>query len=405
VTAVNDPPVVIGIPDQTILEGSQFATISLNNFVSDPDNTDAQMKWTYSGNTALTISIVTGVATITIPSPDWNGSETITFKATDPDGLWDDDRATFTVTALNDSPVTPPPPSNHTPIADASAGEPYQGLINTEIIFNGSRSYDNDNDIIIWSWDFGDNTKGTGMITKHTFSEPGVYKINLTVIDADGPADNDSVLCMIKILNRPPINPIITGPTNGTKNMMYSYTVVSTDADNDTIHYTCNWGDSHSQSSGFLQNGSSLIMNHTWMNKGRYDVTVTVTDNQTVSSSKITVYIDAVQTGDIGYLLDNNSDGIYDAFHNNTTSKDTIVGKTGSYYLIDNNGDNEWEYTFDVIKGLMPYQRLKIQGFQSILFIFAMMYQPVIPLVFMIFILISVIIFIMFWKRKRKEDN
>ncbi|MFH1101175.1 MAG: VWA domain-containing protein, partial [Methanobacteriota archaeon] len=98
VTAVNDPPVVTDIPSQTITEGSTFATISLDNFVSDPDNTDAEMTWTYSGNTVLTVSIAARVATITIPNLDWTGAETITFKATDPGLLWDDDAATFTVT-------------------------------------------------------------------------------------------------------------------------------------------------------------------------------------------------------------------------------------------------------------------------------------------------------------------
>ncbi len=105
VTAVNDPPVVTDIPDQMIAEGSTFATINLDDYVTDVDNTDAQMTWTYSGNSELTVSIVARVATITIPSLDWNGAETITFKATDPGGLWDDDAALFTVTAENDPPV------------------------------------------------------------------------------------------------------------------------------------------------------------------------------------------------------------------------------------------------------------------------------------------------------------
>ncbi len=105
VTAVNDPPVVSDIPDQTIAEGSTFATINLDDYVTDVDNTDAQMTWTYSGNSELTVSIVARVATITLPSLEWNGAETITFKATDPDGLWDDDAAMFTVTAVNDPPV------------------------------------------------------------------------------------------------------------------------------------------------------------------------------------------------------------------------------------------------------------------------------------------------------------
>ena len=66
----------------------RFTTIDLDDFVSDIDNTDAEMTWTFTGNTELTVSIVNRVATITIPTADWNGAETITFTATDPGALW-----------------------------------------------------------------------------------------------------------------------------------------------------------------------------------------------------------------------------------------------------------------------------------------------------------------------------
>jgi hypothetical protein len=42
---VNDPPVVTDIPNQSIGEGSTFTTITLDDYVSDPDNTDAEMTW------------------------------------------------------------------------------------------------------------------------------------------------------------------------------------------------------------------------------------------------------------------------------------------------------------------------------------------------------------------------
>ncbi|MDD4052603.1 MAG: tandem-95 repeat protein, partial [candidate division Zixibacteria bacterium] len=105
VTATNDAPVVSDIPDQTIAEGGTFTTITLDDYVTDADNTAAEMTWTYSGNTSLTVSIVDRVATITTPTADWNGAETITFRATDPGSLFAEDAATFTVTAVNDAPV------------------------------------------------------------------------------------------------------------------------------------------------------------------------------------------------------------------------------------------------------------------------------------------------------------
>ena len=97
VTAVNDSPVVGDIPNQSIMVGSSFATINLDNYVSDADNTDAEIAWSYSGNIELSVSIVDRVATLNIPT-DWTGDETITFTATDPGTLYDEDSATFTVT-------------------------------------------------------------------------------------------------------------------------------------------------------------------------------------------------------------------------------------------------------------------------------------------------------------------
>ena len=86
VTAVNDAPVVSDIPDQTIDEGQTFATITLDDFVTDIENADSEITWTYAGNTELTVTIdVNRIATITIPDADWNGTETVTFTATDDD--------------------------------------------------------------------------------------------------------------------------------------------------------------------------------------------------------------------------------------------------------------------------------------------------------------------------------
>ncbi|RMH87451.1 MAG: T9SS C-terminal target domain-containing protein, partial [Calditrichaeota bacterium] len=95
-----------GIPDQSIAEGGSFAAIALDNYVSDPDNPASEMTWSVSGNVELTVSIDPNrIATITVPSPEWNGSEALIFTASDPGGLSDADTAVFTVTAVNDPPV------------------------------------------------------------------------------------------------------------------------------------------------------------------------------------------------------------------------------------------------------------------------------------------------------------
>ena len=104
VTSVNDAPVVGNIPSQTIDEGGTFADIKLDSFVSDIDDPDNQIAWTFSGNTRLSVEIKKRVATVTVPNNNWSGSETITFTATDPGGLSSSDTATFTVIAVNSAP-------------------------------------------------------------------------------------------------------------------------------------------------------------------------------------------------------------------------------------------------------------------------------------------------------------
>ncbi|MCX6672142.1 MAG: PKD domain-containing protein, partial [Euryarchaeota archaeon] len=288
---------------------------------------------------------------------------------------------------------TPPSgPQNKKPIANASAGEPYQGFVNTEITFDGTRSNDPDGNITKWFWVFGDNTNGTGKTIRHSYKKVGTYTVTLMVTDNEGATNTDTTTVVITQPNRPPTKPIITGPTNGMKNTMYTFTAVSTDLDNDTINYRFDWGEPISPSSGYLPNGTSFTVNHSWTSAGRYSVIVTVTDNQTESSSKITVYIDAVQTGDIGYLTDDNGDGSYDTFHNGTTSQNTIVSKTGSNYLIDSNGDGIWDYTFDALNGLTTYQEpSKTPGFENVLFIG----------VFIAAVICGFIVAVVLWKKKK----
>ena len=100
VSAVNDPPVVEDIPDQTIEMGESFAVISLDEYVTDDEDVAQEITWAISGVDDLIIDFDDGVVTITPRSEDWSGSNTALFTATDSGGLQDSDEATFTITAL-----------------------------------------------------------------------------------------------------------------------------------------------------------------------------------------------------------------------------------------------------------------------------------------------------------------
>ncbi len=102
VNAVNDTPVVeSNIADQTLAEDFTPYTIDLNTAFSDVDNVDGELTFSVSGNSNIQVAIVNGIATIT-PTADWNGSETLTFTATDPSGESVSQTVNFTVTPVAD---------------------------------------------------------------------------------------------------------------------------------------------------------------------------------------------------------------------------------------------------------------------------------------------------------------
>ncbi|WP_290764289.1 tandem-95 repeat protein [Fibrobacter sp. UBA4297] len=106
VKAINDPPVMKDIREQTIKEKGEFQTIELDNFVEDLDHAKNRLKWTISGNKELKVAMDGAhVVRITPPSPQWHGAETLTFKVCDPDNACDERTANFTVESVNDVPM------------------------------------------------------------------------------------------------------------------------------------------------------------------------------------------------------------------------------------------------------------------------------------------------------------
>ncbi|MBC8659006.1 tandem-95 repeat protein [Vibrio parahaemolyticus] len=99
VNPVNDAPTVENaIADQVLSEDFDAYTIDLNEVFKD---SDSSLEFSVSGNNSIQISIVNGVATIT-PTADWNGSETLTFTATDPSGESVSQTVDFTVAPVVD---------------------------------------------------------------------------------------------------------------------------------------------------------------------------------------------------------------------------------------------------------------------------------------------------------------
>lgn len=251
-------PVVGDIPDQTVDEGSTFATVSLNDYVSDADDPDSAIIWTYSGISDLTVTIDENrVATISIPDVNWFGSETITFTATDIYGMSDTDSATFNVASVNDLPVV-------SGIPDQAVDE---GSVFATIILDDYVSDVEDPDSVI-TWSYAGNNWLTVTIDMNrmvTLDIPGINwfgidTIIFTATDKDGGSDNDTVIFTVTSVND---LPVVTDIPDQAVNEGSVFTTVSLD------NYVSDVEDQDSEI--------------TWDYSGNTELTVTIDVNRVVT--------------------------------------------------------------------------------------------------------------------------
>ena len=241
-------------------------------------------------------------------------------------------------------------PPNHTPTADGTAGEPYKGFVSEAIVFNGSKSYDSDGTIVSWNWSFGDGASADGVVVSHAYTSAGAYTVLFTVTDNDGATDTYTTIATIHGPNRPPLQPQFSGPENGHQNTLYTYSVVSTDPDNDNVRYMISWGDGSSNTSSFYRSGHTLELTYQWSTYGFYLVDVSAQDSLNASSSivHVRIAIDVQYVGTLGYLINADGVGPFDLFYSNLTGNTTAVQlQSGNEYLIDTDGDGSFDVLFN----------------------------------------------------------
>jgi len=158
------------------------------------------------------------------------------------------------------------------PIADA--GGLYFGDIEEEIQFDASNSFDAENEIISYYWDFGDGTNDTGVTVTHAYTQQGIYPVTLIITDNGGNTATDTTWAGIEQSIDPPNNPIINGPIRVAAGIEYEYTFTTTDPNGDDVYYYIEWGEYSSVGEwiGPYNSGEQIVLTHTWNNKGIYTV-------------------------------------------------------------------------------------------------------------------------------------
>ncbi|EJG0884524.1 tandem-95 repeat protein [Vibrio parahaemolyticus] len=197
VNRVNDAPTVENaIADQVLSEDFDTYTIDLNEVFKD---SDSSLEFSVSGNDNIQISIVNGVATIT-PTADWNGSETLTFTATDPSGESVSQTVDFTVAPVVDIEADSADVVEDTPtIINVLGNDTFEGKDKVVSLDaengpkNGTVIVNNDGTV---TYTPDDNYVGkdtfTYVVTSGGVSESTIVEVNVTPVN-DAPVAKDDI--------------------------------------------------------------------------------------------------------------------------------------------------------------------------------------------------------------------
>ena len=137
--------------------------------------------------------------------------------------------------------------------------------------FDGSKSYDPDDQQLTYFWDFGDGSTSNQTRSMHTYKEAGKYLVRLTVTDASEADCNTATTQQVIKVNQPPCA-IATGPGISCVNAEISFDgSQSTDSPDDKLTYRWDFGD------GETAKGVKVL--HKYKKGGDYIVTLTVVDD------------------------------------------------------------------------------------------------------------------------------
>jgi len=188
---------------------------------------------------------------------NYTGTYTTILTVSDDDGASNNDTIEIRVMSK----------SNNPPIADFTYSPSSPNDL--DIIHFTDQSTDSDGTIGSWSWDFGDEGTSTLQNPTYEYTADETYHVTLTIIDDDGASNSISKDMVVN--NVPPTADFTYSPSSPNDLDIIHFTDQSTDSDGYITSWLWDFGDGNSYSE---RNPS-----HQYVNTGKYEVKLTVKDN------------------------------------------------------------------------------------------------------------------------------
>jgi Zn-dependent metalloprotease len=242
-------------PSTPLIVGAGWQTINLTSPVVIQGGSTVWLAWVYENNP--------GIAYKTGTPGRYESPESWTGGMPDPYGAGTQADFLYSIYAE----YTPGGTGNLPPTADFT-------FTTTDLTADFTdTSTDPDGTIVSWDWDFGDGNTSTQQNPSHTYAAAGTYNVTLTVTDNDSATDSVTKPVTVTAPNQAPTADFTFTTTDLTAN----FTDTSTDPDGTIVSWLWDFGDGNTST---VQNPS-----HTYAAAGTYNVTLTVTDNDSATDS------------------------------------------------------------------------------------------------------------------------
>ncbi|MFQ5999426.1 MAG: PKD domain-containing protein [Candidatus Bathyarchaeia archaeon] len=224
----------------------------------DPNGTSiVSYRWDFGDGTIFTIP-----DPVTTHNYTTVGDYNVTLTVTDDEALTD---TTWAVVTVRDYPVASFTYSPATPI------------VGETVTFNASLSTPNGGTITSYDWDFGDGNSANVNVstTTHVYTTAGTYNVTLTVTDSENLTDTTWTLITVRDY---PVASFTHTPDRPLVNENVTFDASSSTPNGGSItSYFWDFGDG--------SNGTGVIVTHAYATIGNYNVTLTVTDSESLTDT------------------------------------------------------------------------------------------------------------------------